>query len=380
VFQALTSDGETFEAHMTLAQAKLDGEPCTQINIATSPKGGSATGGSSTVDAATGLFNRHYMGEQGAALVAQKVKASFLLLQLDEYRKLLADVHVSGIDALIKDLVLQIEKAIPGDKTVGRFGDNSVAIILPLLPEAALEKAKALLKAVESHICELDGRTVQYTCTCAIQALAGKSAEIIDNAMDALLSVREDVGKNKAQVVSAMAKPVAATSSSGGGGIESALEAGLFRLLYQPMMSLQGDEMENYESTIWMVDGTNLTSPDALAKGAKNSKLDRWIVIEATKALSMHQAKGHKTRLVINLTAVPLPMMASFPGWAWRPRRPTSPTRCWPSSSRRKTYATTSNRPSRSLPPCGLPSSAYRSPASARSQSPSSCSNTCSLT
>ena len=68
-------------------------------------------------------------------------------------------------------------------------------------------------------------------------------------------------------------------------------------------MSLQNDAYENYEATVVLADNEKQIYPDDMINSANNTKLDRWIILEATKALTIHRTDGHNTRLIINLTA-----------------------------------------------------------------------------
>ncbi len=307
-FHGIKFDGESFEAFMTLANSSIDGEACTQINITTHSDGGSSNvSGSGTQDASTGLYNRYYLAEQASSTAMQVnngvLKASLLVYSLDDYHNLLDDLHFSGIDALVKDLATHLEGLLNAGEVIARLCDNAIAVILQQAPEEALEKAKNTLKTIEEHICELEGRTIQYTCTCAVLQLNNKdSVQMIDNCIEAVSSIRMNSDKNSAEIFTPVIKEAPKPGADDVADIEEAIELGSFQLLYQPMMSLQGEEQENYEATLWMADGETLIYPTGLIKAAKNSKLDRWIILEATKALSLHHANGHNTRLTVNLT------------------------------------------------------------------------------
>ena len=90
--------------------------------------------------------------------------------------------------------------------------------------------------------------------------------------------------------------------------LDEALEEQRFALLFQPIISLRGASGEHYEALLRMRGATDsLELPDnfieSLGVSANNAKLDRWILLEATKQLADNRAKGNDTRLVINLTA-----------------------------------------------------------------------------
>lgn len=318
-FQGLKKDGQAFDTFMTLSATTIDGDPCTQVTIGTSSHGESAGSGSGIVDTATDLYNRYYLAEQVTSTAMQIGKgipnASLLLYRLDNVERLLEDVHFSGIDSLIKDLAGHLQSKLGEKDIVGRLGTDAVAVILPQATDKALEFARESLKTIEDHICELDERTVQYTCTCAVLKLNSKDARLmLDHAMDGVGEIRLQKEKNTADIFTPAVKAVPKPGADDVGNIEEAIEQDCFRLLYQPIMSLQGDEMENYEATLWFNDGENDIYPTEMIKAAGNTKLDRWMVLQATKSLSVHRTEGHNTRLIINLTMNAL-LDDSLPAW-----------------------------------------------------------------
>ena len=306
VFTANKKGGDNFESFMTLSNSSLDGEPCTQVNVTDSVASG-GSGGGGTMDLATDLFNRYYLADQIAATAMQVnngvLNASLLVYTLDDFHTLLGDVSLSGVDALLKDLATHLHGQINSGELIARLGDDSVAVILHQKPDTALKTARKTLETIEKHICEFDSRTLQYTCTCVVLNLNNKDGQqLLDQAVLGILDQREIKPRNSADVYTPSAKEAVSTGANDASNIEEAIEQGAFKLLYQPMMSLQGDSHENYEASVWMTkDGQDIYPAD-LILGAKNSKLDRWIILECTKNLSMHRAGGHNTRLLINLT------------------------------------------------------------------------------
>jgi EAL domain-containing protein (putative c-di-GMP-specific phosphodiesterase class I) len=89
--------------------------------------------------------------------------------------------------------------------------------------------------------------------------------------------------------------------------VNKAIENGKFVLLFQPIISLRGDSDEHYEVFLRLTDekGDRLP-PDQFLKLAIDhgvaGKIDRWVILQSIKLLSMHRSKGHNTRLTINLT------------------------------------------------------------------------------
>ena len=124
----------------------------------------------------------------------------------------------------------------------------------------------------------------------------------MDHTVPAINAVRLKHKNNSVELYTPEATSTKSRQEDSASNVEDALENDQLRLLFQPIMSLRGDEKENYEVRVSQFDGETDSYPQALIDADKSSKLDRWIILEATKALSLHRAEGHNTRLIINLT------------------------------------------------------------------------------
>ncbi len=90
--------------------------------------------------------------------------------------------------------------------------------------------------------------------------------------------------------------------------INEAIENQKFMLLFQPIISLRGDSDEHYEVFLRMMDrnGEQMAPGEFLRTAIENGvagKIDRWVILQSIKMLSTHRAKGHNTRLTINVTS-----------------------------------------------------------------------------
>ena len=84
-----------------------------------------------------------------------------------------------------------------------------------------------------------------------------------------------------------------------------------FRLLFQPIISLRGDEAENYETFLRLLNskGEEVPASDFLPAAMEAGlalEIDRWLISRAVKLLSNHRSKGAETHLLLNLSAASL--------------------------------------------------------------------------
>jgi len=305
-FVARKTDGEEFTTYLQMVASSIDGEPCTQVILRTNAGGGSGSGGSGSVDAGTGLFNRHFFTDQISATMVQAGPSSLVLLGVDNSLMLHERLLVSGYDVLMHDLAERIRAHCSKDDIAGRFGDGTVAIICQRRnSDAALEFVEKLQKTIEDHICEIKGQTVQYTVSAIVAGISGNDVgKLLDDIAMALIQAKKRGGRGSAEILLANAnaakKPASAVTNS---VIEEALEHDRFKMLFQPIISLRGDSLEHYEVFLRLINDQDKDVPPAeFLPLLTDSKLDRWVILEASKALSAHRANGHETRLIINLS------------------------------------------------------------------------------
>jgi EAL domain-containing protein (putative c-di-GMP-specific phosphodiesterase class I) len=89
--------------------------------------------------------------------------------------------------------------------------------------------------------------------------------------------------------------------------VTSAFDKGRLKLLFQPIISLHGDEDEQFEVLLRLIDNdNNELRPSQFmeivhAEGL-SIKLDRWIILQSIKLLAAHRSEGNHTRLFINVS------------------------------------------------------------------------------
>ena len=101
---------------------------------------------------------------------------------------------------------------------------------------------------------------------------------------------------------------VSTTEKHLAGVLSQALKNDQMQLLYQPVVSLKGEPEEYYEVFLRMTDVEGKEHDGSsfrpkLDQSALWSKVDRWQLIQASKALMAKRKDGHDTRLIFHLGA-----------------------------------------------------------------------------
>jgi len=312
----IKADGESFKAHISFSPASYDGEPCIQVVIRAESDNAELEERLreiSSQDLVTGLFNRPHFLELMDQAAERAVKGnqphSLAYLRIDRYSSLQAEVGLSEIDLLLADLADLLRGHFPADASISRFSDDVFTVLQPgLTPEQAAEPLKVLLKKVEGHLFDVNGRTLQITLSIGVAGL-NETTPRAQDVLDRAHRCADETGDGNVLRIYDPAEELAAAANRGNvvAMIQHALEKNSFRLLFQPIISLRGDSHENYEVLLRLINPQGQEVPPAEFLGAAQEaqlaeKIDRWVILNSIKLLAEHRSKGHETRLFLHLS------------------------------------------------------------------------------
>ncbi|MEE4280643.1 MAG: GGDEF domain-containing protein, partial [Pseudomonadales bacterium] len=235
-----------------------------------------------------------------------------LICALDNYTELQAAYGLVGAEVICRKVwhrLVELADAFPAT----RLNNNQFALAVTAVNrDNATQTAERIRTAVSEMIFEVQDKTVRPTLTITgdeVDEQAGISKTldtVYQNLADMLVGGQANVVKITAPV------EMSATSENDDARvilrqITDAIENKAFMLLFQPIISLRGDSDEHYEVFLRMTDsnGAQIQPGRFLQTAIDNNvagKIDRWVILQSIKMLSVHRAKGHATRLTINLT------------------------------------------------------------------------------
>tara|TARA_R110002073_G_scaffold71410_5_gene175398 strand:- start:1804 stop:3894 length:2091 start_codon:yes stop_codon:yes gene_type:complete len=322
-FSCVSTDGSTIPSTMSLSPASYDGESCTQVIIKTlaSDNDNSEMANRikeiSSQDLLTGLFNRNYFMEQLDSAVDEATeggKARILMyINIDEFSRTRTDAGISNTDLILGDLSALLRKNIPDEHTLARFGDDVLTLLFDDSDkDVASQLAELLRSTVEAHVSEISGKSYQQTVSIGLALIsenAPSAEEIVSRAHRAQTGVANGNGVNfyQAEQVQVGEDGKSLTSENIKHMVRTAIENNSFKLMFQPIISLHGDDDEQFEVLLRLLDEDgNEIYPGQFLGPAEDAglleKLDRWVILQSIKLLSQHRANGSKARLFINLT------------------------------------------------------------------------------
>ncbi len=320
----LKQSGDTFDTAMQLSNAVLDDEACIQITIKDSAASASSSNISADHDPATGLYSHDYFLSQLDSCIKQAVagvnRSILLFIGIDKFTAIRSKQGITHSHNIVLNIANFIQQQAENVDCLAHFCDDGFTALLENCSTAkALDYAETLCQQLEQHIIEIDNQSIQCTASIGVLEVDGQrddANELIDLAFNTAEQLRtekdnEGVG-NGALLHVAVRKKKSLGNASGDEELdkflEEALEDGQFTLSFQPVVSLRGSSGEHYEVRAIMTDENDeelhaSQYMDNINFGGVNTRLDRWIILEATKKLASQIEKGQPTKLFINLTA-----------------------------------------------------------------------------
>jgi EAL domain-containing protein (putative c-di-GMP-specific phosphodiesterase class I) len=226
-----------------------------------------------------------------------------------------------GSDALVKGLATTLG-GLFGNAMLARFSDSSFTALLHGIDvEKAQELAQQVCQQVHDQLFQLPGGKTQQTTLSIGVAMVGETApdpaEMLSRALGAAAKVKQANG-NGVHVFN----PAEQAGSSDSAMLEllvDAIDNSKFKLLYQPLVDVEGGNGEFYEVFVRLPlpDG-KLLGPDDFMPVAQRHQLgarvDRWVMLNAAKQLKEHTRNSPNTRMLVNLTAESL-QDTTLAGW-----------------------------------------------------------------
>ncbi len=333
-FEGVKHNGETTHISLDVSRATYDEEPCIQFvaraGVAeTSEELEAQIAQIKWQDLATGLYNRQYLVDRLENMLAsdggkQPSEAGLIYIDIDNYaEQVQAAFGVAGADMALSDLAALLREHVQDNDLLARFGDSTFTLLAPnIKPDTAVLRAEKICQAIEDHIVDVDGKTIQMTASIGVSLIndTSSSAEsVIEQAASAMEKVRAENQGNGARLYEPEISADERKERDVMAEVQQALDNDRFRLLFQPIINLRGSDDEYYEVLLRLLNGKGEeVSPteflDAAAKMNVIQKIDRWVILESIKMLSQHRSKGNHTKLIINLSGQSL-CDESLPPW-----------------------------------------------------------------
>jgi diguanylate cyclase (GGDEF)-like protein/PAS domain S-box-containing protein len=320
---AQRTDGSSFDAIMEFTQATYEGEACLQIVFRQQTVDAEMVKELDTLrqrDPVTGLYNRqHFMTEIEAAVAAAaagKGTQSLLLIEPDNYETRLGEIGLGLADDLLKQISVRLQQTLGANTAAARFADHIFAVLcLDHNHKQTQEQADKIRAAFDGHILEIGTQSVNISVSLGGVQIGEKIASVpqVLAKSNQCLQSAEGVGGNRIEIFDPAARDRAEEERIAAWlqRIREALSGDQFVLNFQPLISLAGDDKENYEVLVRMTAPTGETvSPEVFLPIAEENGLladiDRWVIGRTINLLAERRKAGKNTTLYVKVTPASL--------------------------------------------------------------------------
>ncbi len=316
-------DGSEFNMKMEFEPATMDGENCTQIIIrdnAITEELQQQLDILSSQDVLTGLYNRKFFLEKLDKMVeianSGTQRSNLLYISIDNFEDIKEKVGIASSDLIITDVADILKENLPGNTIIAYFNGHIFTAILDISDLQEVQQiSQNLCKIIHDHITETDNGSISPTCSIGINPINESSPgpqEVLSRAAKASEAASKE-GGNRFHMYNIAEGEMADRELQAHwvAKIETALSNNKFRLVYQPIVSLQGDTNENYEVFLRMIDeeGNTLFPNDFLPAAEKSGQtitIDRWVIANAIKVLGERRQSGIQCNFFISISTASL--------------------------------------------------------------------------
>lgn len=322
-FQSKTTTGETFESRLQLAAATYESEPVVQVIIQRNELGSEELArqlaAATRQDPLTGLANRTGFNDEltnvHSEAVTHGTNCALLYISIDDIGKINSSAGLLGVDNSVK-YIANLLSEVFSDGFVARFSDATFAVLLSAVnKEQVLSLAEEALKRTENALIEVGNRTVTTTLSIGVVMIGSNAPApevLLGRAIDTALAVANDNdGTGNAVRVFDISAHADSDDTALVEYMQTALTQNRFKLSYQPAYDINSDTSDLFEVyiTLPLADGSEL-SFDKFAPIAKKhnllDKIDRWQLINASKALAITRKTHPQAKILLSLSSVSL--------------------------------------------------------------------------
>jgi diguanylate cyclase (GGDEF)-like protein/PAS domain S-box-containing protein len=248
-------------------------------------------------DTLTGLANRALFHDRVEHALARNARTlnqpAVLFLDIDDFKTVNDSLgHVEG-DQMLATIAERLRRYVRAGDTAARIGGDEFAVLLEDIRDIddATSIAERLIDVLREPV-HVQGHdvSVQASIGIAVRTSRAEGADdLLRNADVALYSAKAS-GKNSFAVFSPEMREIVLNRLSVRSDLEGAVERGELRLHYQPIVSLDSDELVGIEALVrWQHPERGVIPPVEFIPLAEETGqiigIGKWVLLEATRQM-----------------------------------------------------------------------------------------------
>lgn len=286
-------------------------------------------------DPLTGFLNQRVFAVRAGSLfdelAAAGRDASLLFIEMDQYRNLRDRLGLSSADLLLSDFAAVVARTLRKRVLLSaRVGEASFAVLLADLPARDAEAAAArLCRAVSEETYQLQDQTLSLTASVGVAPLLPAHAGVEDWLRAAIAACDAAHAEGGNRVVLPPEEEDARAQEQAhercAAELRAALASDRLECVFQPIASLKGEVVEQYDVLLRLRDreGREVLPARFLPVAEKEGlcgRIDAWVLRTVLDLLAQRQAGGHRSRFFVKLTPAAL-RDTGFADWLARELR-----------------------------------------------------------
>ena len=293
---ALLADGTVLPIEMTLALGEQDGEACVRLVVPSRPREESriierAMAAAPDAESSAGLLRRgellEALGERLAIPSPGGMRCA-ALIKIDKFAALERVIGATASEEVLVEVGRLLRATLHPKELAGRFGGVRFLTLLERGNENDINAwSERLLARVHKHLMRIRDKSVSVTCTIGLSVVSPGEVNLDAVIADALECVRKGAARGGNQALSSDRADndsrVMSYDKVWVKHIKAALMENRFRLVQQPIASLQGEDAGMFDVLVRMIDGQGreVLPSEFMAAAGRNDLLkniDRWVV------------------------------------------------------------------------------------------------------
>jgi len=293
---ALLADGTVLPIEMTLALGEQDGEACVRLVVPARPREETriierAMAAAPHAESSAGLLRRgellDALGER-LAIPSPGGMRCVALIKIDKFAALERVIGATASEEVLVEVGRLLRGTLHPKELAGRFGGVRFLALLERGNENDINAwSERLLARVHKHLMRIRDKSVSVTCTIGLSVVSPGEVNLDDVIADALECARKGAARGGNQALSSDRADndsrVMSYDKVWVKHIKAALMENRFRLVQQPIASLQGEDAGMFDVLVRMIDGQGreVLPSEFMAAAGRNDLLkniDRWVV------------------------------------------------------------------------------------------------------
>ena len=292
---SLLGDGSQLQLDLVLTPGEFENEPCVRIMVPARKRDERQLTSELTDavkrDGTTGLLLRRPLLDAIGVRIAAPPAGGVRFLALvrpDKFAELEKDVGARASEQLLGEYAATLKSHLGPNDIAGRFsGVSFLALIERGNPHDVEAWSESVLARFSENTSTVGQRTVNSSCTIGLTAVPNTGSNIDAVVADVIEAVRRARSQGGNQIYhldkTDTNTRVQAYDMIWVKHIKSALMENRFRLVQQPVASLQGEDPNMFDVLVRMLDhqGKEVLPSDFMAAAERNDLLkniDRWVV------------------------------------------------------------------------------------------------------